>query len=235
MSSVYGYYLSTPGPNQRALVDRFCAERGLVLSGIFEDDSGARDTAWLARPAGLDLGAKLKAGDEVVVAGLEAVFSSRRELLQCLRRLQERGIAVHFAAFTAKVPVPISLRGAMAGAILRTIEAFAALDSRRRGESIREALRSRRIWARRYTNYAPYGFKWQRYRGEERCVPDQHERAIIAKIIEWRDQGQSWYRIATRLLRSRVVTAAGREWSPSRVRRAYLAGVRWMGRNRPNA
>jgi DNA invertase Pin-like site-specific DNA recombinase len=231
MSTVYAYYLGIPGRDQRALVDRFCAERGLVVSDIFEDEAGARDTAWLARPAGLEMAARLEQGDEVVVAGLESVFSSRRELLQCLRSLQERGIAVHFAAFTAKVPRPISLRGAVAGAMIGTIEAFAALDSRRRSESIREALRTRRIWGRRHTNYPPYGHQWQRCRGEQRLMPDPYERAIIAKIIAWRDQGQSWYRIAARLLRCRVVTAAGREWSPSRVRRAYLAATR--GRSHP--
>jgi hypothetical protein len=74
----------------------------------------------------------------------------------------------------------------------------------------------------RYCRYAGYGFKW--YRG--RRVRDEFETAVIAKIVEWRGAGTSWYGIAAHLLQHRIKTASGNEWSPSRVRRACLAELR---------
>jgi hypothetical protein len=69
----------------------------------------------------------------------------------------------------------------------------------------------------KYCRYAGYGFKW--FRG--RRVPDQGERQVIARIVEQRRAGHSWYAIAAELLRQRVRTADGREWSVARCRRAF--------------
>src|SRR5262245_14121455 len=77
----------------------------------------------------------------------------------------------------------------------------------------------------KYCRYAGYGFRW--FRG--RRVPDEQEQKVIAQIVERRQQGHSWYRIAAHLLRHRIRTAAGQEWSASRVRRAYFAHLRqWV-------
>jgi hypothetical protein len=74
----------------------------------------------------------------------------------------------------------------------------------------------------KYCRHPGYGYRW--YRG--RRVPDPHEAAVMAEIVELRRQGCSWYRIAAALLRQGVVTREGREWSPARCRRAYQAAVR---------
>jgi hypothetical protein len=74
----------------------------------------------------------------------------------------------------------------------------------------------------KYCRYAGYGFKWE---GDQR-VPDPHEAAIMTQIVEWKQAGRSWYQIASRLLRNRVRTSSGLEWSPSRVRRVYAAELR---------
>lgn len=73
---------------------------------------------------------------------------------------------------------------------------------------------------RRYCRYAGYGYRWSR----GRRVPDPQEASTIGRIVTMRDDnGLSWYAIAAQLLREHVVTRNGREWSPARVRRAYLA------------
>ena len=74
----------------------------------------------------------------------------------------------------------------------------------------------------KYCRYAGYGYRW--FRG--RRVPDEHEAAVIAKVVEWKQKGYSWYGIASHLLRNRIRTSDGREWSVARCRRAYAASVR---------
>jgi hypothetical protein len=91
-----------------------------------------------------------------------------------------------------------------------------------RGVAIAEGMARKKEEGRRYCrDAAGYGFKWKR----GKRVPDETEQAVIAKIVEWREKiGCSWYEIAAHLLHCGVtVGSTGREWSPSRVRRAYLA------------
>jgi DNA invertase Pin-like site-specific DNA recombinase len=231
MGTVYGYCVLT-GPDQRRTLEEFCAERGCVLARVFEDPGELRDTGWFARPGVRALMSLLEPDDEVVVAGLRSIYASRRDLLKVFREHHARGVVLHIAGFSAKFPKSVTLGGAWGDMVLRSFEVFFEFDARARGEAIREALNRKRLEGRRYTCHLPPGWRWEGRRGQQRPVPDPYERAIIAKIIEWRDQGQSWNRIATHLLRSRVVTPAGREWSPSRARRVYVAATR--GRSRPD-
>jgi hypothetical protein len=56
--------------------------------------------------------------------------------------------------------------------------------------------------------------------------PDPDERAVMAKIVERKDKGFSWYQIASHLLLRGVVSAkTGREWSESRCKRGYRAEI----------
>lgn len=71
----------------------------------------------------------------------------------------------------------------------------------------------------KYCAHAGYGYRW--LRGKR--VTDLREAATISLIVQLRQQGLSWYRIAAHLLRERVRTSSGREWSVARVRRAYFA------------
>jgi DNA invertase Pin-like site-specific DNA recombinase len=227
MSNVYGYVCM--GRDQPGIIQQFCAARGFAVSRLFQDGAEVRGSPWLSRPALSELTAALRPGDALVITSLAPIYSSRRDLLTVLRALQARDIALHIAGSATSPSLTVS--GTMWNSFLQTLDVLFAFNTRVRGEAIREALHTRRICGRRFTNFAPYGYKWQRSRGEQRCVPDSYERATIAQIVEWRDGGASWSVIATRLLRSRVVTAAGREWSSSRARRVYVAATR--GRSRP--
>jgi DNA invertase Pin-like site-specific DNA recombinase len=227
---IYGYCLMIPGPDQRALIGRFVAARGCVLSACFEDSADVRDDAWLERPAARELTALLRRGDEVVAAGLNSICTGRRDTTAMLRTFQESGIVLHFAWVSRSLPMSVSLCGADIGKMIETFEVFAALDADYRSQAIKEGLRTRRLRGERHTRFPGYGNQWKRYRGQQYCAADENERAVIRQIVALRDAGASWYRIALHLLRTGVRTAAGREWSPSRVRRAHLAATR--GRSR---
>jgi hypothetical protein len=95
-----------------------------------------------------------------------------------------------------------------------------------RSERATQALRERRLKGLRYTRYPGYGYRWSGRRGHQRRVLDHQERRVMAAILRWVQEGASYFDIAGHLLISRITTAQGREWSPSRVRRAFLAAIR---------
>lgn len=92
------------------------------------------------------------------------------------------------------------------------------------GEATRAAMAAKKRAGRKHCrDAAGYGFVFRGRRGHEKLVPHAGEQQAIARIMELRESGLSWYKIALRLLYDRVRTKDGAEWSPSRVRRVYLA------------
>ncbi len=70
---------------------------------------------------------------------------------------------------------------------------------------------------------AGYGFRYIGRNGRLIKVADPEERAVMARIVEARETGKSFYQIAAQLLWDGVKTRDGQEWSQYRVRRAYDA------------
>src|SRR5262249_20368167 len=70
-----------------------------------------------------------------------------------------------------------------------------------------------------------YGFKLRGPKGHRTKVPDSKEQQVMRWIVEQRHAGWTWERIYFDLLRRGERTREGREWSVSRIRRAYAAEV----------
>jgi DNA invertase Pin-like site-specific DNA recombinase len=230
-SPTYGYARSPaaaesaalPVDGQLALVADYCASRGWALAGRFIDGPETAKAAWLDRPAGRELGALLAPGSKVVVAGPESIYTSATELLAIVKSFRDRGIALHMvAARSERRPRigPLSTEG-MAGELMETVLTL-MLDLRRasHGEKVRRGMELRRSSGLKYCRHAGYGYAWC----GSRRVRDAYEQATIRRIIEWREvYACSFEAIAAHLLRNCVTTGAGRDWSASRVRRAYFA------------
>jgi hypothetical protein len=77
-----------------------------------------------------------------------------------------------------------------------------------------------------------YGFKWD-HKGQK--VPDDHEREVMERIVQWRHAGYSWRQITLQLMRHRVRTGGGQIWSVDRVRRAYRAELMLRARRKREA
>src|SRR5690349_11907521 len=73
--------------------------------------------------------------------------------------------------------------------------------------------------------HAGYGYRLTGPKGCRRRVPDLAEQAVIARIVDLRQAGTCWEQIALTLLRERITAKTGREWSISRIRRAYDAAT----------
>ena len=61
----------------------------------------------------------------------------------------------------------------------------------------------------RHSNYPGYEFRWK----GGRRVPDEYERAVMGRIVEWKSKGYTWDEIYFHLLRHRVRTKHGGEAS----------------------
>jgi hypothetical protein len=70
---------------------------------------------------------------------------------------------------------------------------------------------------------AGYGFKLRGSKGRRLKVPDPKEQQVMRWIVEQRQAGWTWERIYFDLLRRGERARQGREWSVSRIRRAYAA------------
>jgi hypothetical protein len=75
------------------------------------------------------------------------------------------------------------------------------------------------------TNGHGYGFKLRGAKGHRTKVRDEKEQWVIRWIAERRQAGWTWERIYLQLARRKERTRAGKEWSVSRIRRAYAAEV----------
>jgi DNA invertase Pin-like site-specific DNA recombinase len=155
-----------------------------------------------------------------------AVYTSANELACAIRVWHSVGIDLYLldrdgshTSFVEPMTCPMSA----GGLVLHVLDAIATLQTNSRSEAIIRGIADRKSKGLRHTRYAGHGFRWAGTPGRQRKVADDYEQQAIRKIIEWRDIGASWAGIAVHLLRHGITTESGQEWSPDRVRRAYLA------------
>jgi DNA invertase Pin-like site-specific DNA recombinase len=233
MRSTFGYCFRAPAAfrasptaeEQLAIIRIYCEGRSLDLVKCFIEQADSVTTPWLKRPAGQQLAACLTPGSQVVVA---RICATGLDLIRVIGEWAERSITLHMA--TQQGPhgagMSRSTSGMTGDKLVPILRAMRELNRSGRSEAVSEGMRARKAAGVKYCRYPGYGFKWGGPTGLERRKPDVDEQGIMARIVEWKRAGFSWYQIARHLLRNRMVTPAGREWSPSRVRRAYFAAVR---------
>jgi DNA invertase Pin-like site-specific DNA recombinase len=211
---------------QAALIQEFCARRGLTVSEWFADGTAAAGVPWLERPAGRRLAARLTPGCRVVVAAGDYVRTTPQDLLAVLQNWRARAVSLSVAWPLIEVggaSFRLSSAGAAGAVLIETLRLVVAFQGSRASERVRMGLGMQKAKGLRYCRHPGYGFAWKWQKGQQVRVPDPAEQATVARIIERRNDGASWYRIARELLHDRVWTRDGREWSPDRVRRAYFA------------
>jgi DNA invertase Pin-like site-specific DNA recombinase len=230
----FGYFCDSGHPvlasdhrvMQYGILQSYNEQHNLSLDAIFFDSTDYSRVPWLERPAGQELIRELLPGYGVIIPSFSAIYTKPLNLLNILRDFQERGITLHIAkinAFGREPARSITTAGEGGEAIATALMAMQSLSRSTRGEAVSEGMQKRKREGKQYCRFAGYGFAWHR----DRRVPNEEEQAVIAKIVQWREEmGCSWYEIAAHLLHCGVtVGSTGREWSPSRVRRAYLADL----------
>jgi DNA invertase Pin-like site-specific DNA recombinase len=223
MRIAYAYHRpssSAPSLFQRnpiwATAKAFCICHDLRLNALFEDGAETSGTPWLERPQGQRLLATARANDDVIVVQGGCIFTRHQDLAAAVRKLWEKGVVLHIVGLDGKSILSTAENGAL---VVQALQYAAEVEASSRSESIQVGILERKRERRRHARYAGYGNKWQR----GKRVVDSHEQLIISKIGHWREEGRSWNEIATYLLYVGETTAAGVEWSPARVRRAWFA------------
>lgn len=197
-----------------AHLTRALAALGITPAAIFSDNADGLTVPLLQRPGVALLLARLAPGDTLVTSVWS--FAGARDLRRSLLDLHAKD-ATLLLLDPAGRPLP---GGAESSALLlRALDAAICLDGALRGLATGEGMRRRKAEGRRHCAYPPYGMRWH----QGRPVADENELAVIERIIEMRRAGLSCYRIAAALLRDRIQTRYGREYSPDRVRRILVS------------
>ena len=223
MTATYAYHRRLLSALRRVDPNTICVAatklwrpHGPRLKTVFVDAADSADTPWLERPEGRRLVSVVRPGDEVIVVWGGGIFTTYKNHASSVRNLWEKGVTLHIIGLDGKPILSTAEDGALVVQTLQNVAAFAASS---RSEAIRVGILERKLQRRRHARYAGYGHKWQR----GKRVVDSHEQFIISQIGRLRQEGRSWNEIATHLLYLGETTAAGAEWSPARVRRAWFA------------
>ena len=177
--------------DQLALLRGFCEQRGLVLTQeAFSDADDAVGTPWLERPGGMRLAAMLAPGVRVIVARASAVYTGLGDFQTIVQHFRAYGAALHIVTGAGQ---EFSTGGELWEHLLEVLPLVAAIKQSLHGATVSEAMQELKAKGVRHCRYAGYGWRWTR---KGKRVPNAHEQAVIAKIVEWKEQGFSWNQIA---------------------------------------
>ena len=203
---------------QQAALARFAEAEGFDLIETFKEvETGKGSDALERRP---QLSAALEAARQhkapIIVAKLDRLTRSVKDLCELLERFERRGVAL--------ISVAESLdTGSAAGRlVLNIMTAVSQWEREAIGERTRDALRHKRSNSERVGNIQ-FGYRLCAY--GKHVVPDSSEQAIIAAIGDMRASGTSLRRIASDLNNRGFRTRRGSPWRLESI--ARVAAERW--------
>lgn len=190
--------------------------KSVKWGGFFTDSAVSGKDRFVDRPAGRELANRLRRGDHVVFSKLDRGWRNVRDLLFCVDLWDDQGVAIHMLDLRIDTSTP---EGKL---ILVVFGALAEWERRRISERTKLGMKfSKKMKDKKWVRTPQIGQKLLGKQGHKKMVPDEYEQGIMRKIWEWKHQGHSFESIYWNLLRSGVRTRDGREWSETRVRRAY--------------
>lgn len=153
--------------------------------------------------------------DTVIVAKLDRLTRSVRDLADLLELFQRKGVSL--------VSVAESLdTGSAAGRlVLNLMTAVSQWEREAIGERTRDALLLKRT-RHEYLGNAPYGFRLAA--DQQHIEPDRAEQSMLKRIRKLREDGLSLRAIAAELNRRRLTTRQGSCWRMEYVARLLKAG-----------
>jgi site-specific DNA recombinase len=179
---------------------------GVELVDIIVD--AAESAKSLNRPGMERLQALVSAGEvqTVIIAKLDRLTRSVKDLAELLERFQRRGVSL--------VSVSESLdTGSAAGRlVLNIMTAVSQWEREAIGERTAAAMQHKKS-RRQVYNHTPYGFQ----RVGERLIPDPKEQEIAIEVRQMRASGNSLREIAGRLNERGIPSKQGGSWYASTV------------------
>jgi DNA invertase Pin-like site-specific DNA recombinase len=219
---------------QKEAIERYIAYRfggdGVAYGNLFVDKAVSGDIPFAEREYGGQLNLTMSRGDHIVVAKLDRAFRRTDDCCLMVEKWNERGIILH------ALDVNLDTSTDSGQMIIKILAVVAEWERKRIAERTHAARQIAKALGKPLNGHAGYGFMYVGARGHRRRVPDPVERAQMKKIVEWRMQGNSWEGLYFHFLQNGIRRKGGREWSVSRIYRAFLAELKLMAEEAgPNA
>jgi DNA invertase Pin-like site-specific DNA recombinase len=227
--TAYGYSRESTWDQENGLevqleqIRAHCSKAGLDLADFFTDRAVSGGKEFRKRESGARLDALLVAGDHVIVSKLDRGFRDTLDFLSTERAWRERGIKLHvldLPFLNEDVPEYIA-------DMIRTVLAmFAQFERARIRQRTRDVMRWMKARGLRHNPRAGFGFQWVKVGMKDgkkvyEKRPHEREQEVMRWIWEQRNQGLTWRELYFKLLLQRERSKEGREWSMTRIRRAY--------------
>ena len=196
------------------------------FAGVYGDYADSMRLPFLDRLGARALLKRLQRGDAIVFSRLEVAFYKRSDLLQMLSGTVE---AHRAALYFVEESIQVTDRETAHTIVQLIYYADRVADEPRRRE-IRKSLNERRARGLPPNGEAGLGFKLVGTGVTQKIVADEIERAAMKRIFELRQSGMPFSEIRLFLRKEGVRFRRKvrgkweeREWSESRIRRAYEA------------
>jgi len=147
----------------------------------------------------------------VIAYKLDRLFRDTEDCLARTREWGERGVALHLIDLGGE---SLNIGTAMGKFLLTLFAGVAELERNKIRERNRASVEFRKKNGL-VCGETPYGF---RVVEGKRLVPNEREREWIARMVQWKAEGESMSGIARRLNASRVQTRRKKKWSGKTVR-----------------
>lgn len=214
-----------PADAQRAQIEQtyneHLASKGYALTQWLSDEPSVGAKRLSARPGIGNSFYALNEGDALLMATLSAGFSTLHDMAATARNFGWREVGLYSSDFCGG-----KFNLADFAALLNVLADFETARSHERATVAVERKRERGRPLNQYG--AGFGFKLAGPSRRRYAVPDKQEQATIRWIVDQRRQGFSFEHIYFDMLRRRVKTRTGKEWSLARIKRAHDAAVNFM-------
>lgn len=194
---------------QQTAIERFCTERGFVLTEMFVDEAVSGGKRLVNRPAGKRMDAKLRKGDTVIVTKLDRAFRSTIDALTTTQEWERRGVSLIVldhggAAVDTSTP--------MGKLFILMLAGFAEFER----DMARE--RTRTVIADRVSKGFAHGFVRFGYANVEgRLVPVPEQQRIVERMRSLRAKEWPYSAIASKLNEDGIPSPGGKLWQKQTV------------------
>jgi DNA invertase Pin-like site-specific DNA recombinase len=200
---------------QEARIRAWADLQGAEVVEIFREEGVSGSRLLADRPEGNRIAKLLEARrpgvDAIVVTRLDRLGRDAAEQIALLKRFRTGKVGVVAIAQQIDLATPHGRAMAQIGAVFGELER--ALIAERTTETLAEMRAAGKV-----TNHAPFGYEVQ----EGYLVANQAEQQTLGRLIQLRQQGLSFHKLAALLNQEERPTKRGGPWQAMTVRNVYL-------------
>ncbi|MHC4140397.1 MAG: recombinase family protein [Planctomycetota bacterium] len=214
--------VSTPGQavngeslaDQRDRIEGYCRASRLQLVDVLED--GGYGGATLDRPGARRLLEMVdgREVDAVVIVKLDRLTRSLRDLGDIIVLVEDKKVQL------CSISDSIDTKTASGRLVLNVLGSVVQWQREAIAERTKEVLDHKKSRGERVSRFAPYGF---RFNADGRVVRDRREQAVIRKVLELREQGESYRDVSTILARHGYLSRVDRPFTATALQRIVKA------------